>query len=211
MKAGNTYELPFWQNQSLVIGIDEAGRGPIAGPLVVSGVVLPPGFDVDGIYDSKALKDEAKESLFRLIVKEALFYCIIVKDAAFVDQHNIYQSTKLAMMECVKHCPLILAGALTDAMPLPVDSLEVIPIIKGDQKSISIAAASILAKVTRDSIMKGYDLLFPQYQFAKHKGYPTKQHLDLLQKHGASAIHRSSYAPVANLAQLSLFDDEMVV
>lgn len=213
MKAGNQYELPYWQKQELVMGIDEAGRGPIAGPLVVSGVVLPTNFDVNGVYDSKSLSETAKETLFPLILEQALFYVIVVKDATFVDVHNIYQATKLAMQECVQACHLALKAVLTDAMPLSLmdPSLLVTPIIKGDQKSISIAAASILAKVTRDRIMIGYDKIYPHYGFAQHKGYPTKDHLTSLARHGACMIHRQSYGPVAQLLQLSLFDDEVAV
>ncbi len=205
MRAGNDYESAFWEKQQFVMGIDEAGRGPIAGPLVVCGVVLPIGFDYDGIYDSKAISKKKREQLYEVILDQAVAYCIQIKDAAFVDRFNIYQATRMAMEECVAYSSVALGAVLTDAMPLRQSAATVIPLIKGDQKSISIAAASIIAKVTRDRIMEAYDQLYPQYGFARHVGYPTKEHLEKLREYGCLPIHRQSYGPVAELNQLTLF------
>ena len=198
MKIEHTYELTYWQqDRHHVIGIDEAGRGPIAGPLVVAGVCFPPFFTHDEIYDYKKVSEKKRERLFKEICSLALEYHIIVVDPETIDRKNIYAATQDAMQEIVDQFAHKDA-VLTDAMPLPRCTLPKEALVKGDQKSLSIAAASILAKVTRDNIMKEYDLCYPEYGFAKHKGYPTKAHLQALEKYGVLAIHRKSYGPVRN-------------
>ncbi len=198
----NTFELLNWPNKKLVIGIDEAGRGPIAGPLVVSGVILPLGYLNDEVYDSKQCSAKKRESLYDVIIKDALAYHIEVVSEQEIDELNIYKATQKAMHTIAD--ALDAEVVLSDAMPLPFCKKEVHAIIKGDQKSISIAAASIVAKVTRDRIMMQYDQLFPQYDFKNNKGYPTKKHIASLEEFGITNIHRKSYGPVSKLAQMKL-------
>ena len=203
MKPANEYEKAWWQQgRHAIVGIDEAGRGPIAGPLVVAAVRFPADFDHEEIYDSKKLSEKKRRLLFKEIIKLADEYHILIIDTKTVDELNIYRATQKAMEDLVqmfKQCD----GVLTDAMPLKVCPCEYIPIIKGDQKSVSIAAASILAKVTRDGIMSGYDVLYPKYGFAKHKGYPTKAHIEAMHQYGViDKIYRYSYGPVKSIDQL---------
>ena len=206
MEAGNSFELPYWEKNQLVIGIDEAGRGPLAGPVVVAGVVFPPNFHYEGINDSKKISDKKRRQLFDLIKKEALSYVICVVDRKKIDSLNIYKATQEAMQGCVDKIGVEISGVLTDAMPLPNCKLPVDAIVKGDMKSISIAAASILAKVTRDTIMEYYDEIYPGYGFAGHKGYGTKKHIEALNSIGVCPIHRVSFEPVKSMVAPTLFD-----
>lgn len=200
----NTFELPFWQDQLLVCGIDEAGRGPLAGPLVVAGIVLPVGYVHPLINDSKQLSEKKRALLFKEIMRDALEILIVVVDEGTIDKENIYQATKKAMTRIAEHS---MAGSvLTDAMPLDINK-PVQSIIKGDCRSISIAAASIIAKVIRDTKMIHLDKVYPEYGFAKHKGYGTKAHIDAICTYGITPIHRKSFAPVA-FHQESLFSDK---
>ncbi|MDD6640459.1 MAG: ribonuclease HII [Erysipelotrichaceae bacterium] len=203
MKTSNQYENLYWDKNQYVIGIDEAGRGPLAGPVVVAGVIFPIGYDSKDIYDSKKLSLKKREELYKVILEDALYYNIQIVDEKDVDKYNIYQATKMANERIVldSKCQVV----LTDAMKLQLENYTVYPIIKGDQKSCSIAAGSILAKVTRDHIMDEYDAIYPQYGFKKHKGYPTKAHLQALQQYGPCPIHRFSYGPVMESNQLRLF------
>ena len=203
MKTSNQYENLYWDKNQYVIGIDEAGRGPLAGPVVVAGVIFPIGYDSKDIYDSKKLSLKKREELYKVILEDALYYNIQIVDEKDVDKYNIYQATKMANERIVldSKCQVV----LTDAMKLQLENYTVYPIIKGDQKSCSIAAGSILAKVTRDHIMDEYDAIYPQYGFKKHKGYPTKAHLQALQQFGPCPIHRFSYGPVMESNQLTLF------
>ena len=203
MKTSNQYENLYWDKNQYVIGIDEAGRGPLAGPVVVAGVIFPIGYDSKDIYDSKKLSLKKREELCKVILEDALYYNIQIVDEKDVDKYNIYQATKMANERIVldSKCQVV----LTDAMKLQLENYTVYPIIKGDQKSCSIAAGSILAKVTRDHIMDEYDAIYPQYGFKQHKGYPTKAHLQALQQYGPCPIHRFSYGPVMESNQLRLF------
>ena len=201
--CSNEYEHQAWENNQLILGIDEAGRGPIAGPLCVAGVVFPVNYQNDDIYDSKALSEKKREALYDVILKEALYTKILIISEQEIDDRNIYRATQHAMHVIANDCPCDLV--LTDAMPLPDDTNHpVVDLIKGDQKSISIAAASILAKVTRDRIMMELDITYPGYGFAKHKGYPTKDHLKALNQLGVLSVHRRSYRPVQEALQMSL-------
>lgn len=200
--CSNIYEYEYWNHDKLLIGIDEAGRGPIAGPLVVAGVIFPIWYENDEIYDSKALSEKKREELFEVIKKDALKYQIEIVSEEEIDKKNIYQATKDAMTKIANK--LSASVVLTDAMPLEECQKEVIDIIKGDQKSVTIAAASILAKVTRDHIMYQLDEKYPKYDFKHNKGYPTKKHLEALEIYGATDIHRKSYAPVYKLNQMKL-------
>ena len=203
MKTSNQYENLYWDKNQYVIGIDEAGRGPLAGPVVVAGVIFPIGYDSKDIYDSKKLSLKKREELYKVILEDALYYNIQIVDEKEIDKYNIYQATKMANERIVldSKCQVV----LTDAMKLQLENYTVYPIIKGDQKSCSIAAGSILAKVTRDHIMDEYDAIYPQYGFKKHIGYPTKAHLQALQQFGPCPIHRFSYGPVMESNQLRLF------
>ena len=191
--------------KNYIIGLDEAGRGPMAGPLVVGAVIFEKGYTNDLINDSKQLTEARREYLYDVITQDALAYQIEFIEVDVVDRLNVYQASKKGMLDAIKHISIHPDYALSDAMPLG-NAIEHQAIIKGDSLSISIAAASILAKVTRDRIMKTYDLIYPEYGFAKHKGYPTKQHKEALKNHGVTPIHRRSFQPVIDVLneQLSL-------
>lgn len=191
--CSNEYEHEYWAQNLSIVGIDEAGRGPLAGELVVAGVQFEIGYENPAIYDSKALSEKKREELFKQIQEDALYFQIIEVSIEDIDQYNIYRADQRAMLEIAKNLPGEII--LTDAMPLELDK-KVIPLVKGDQKSISIAAGSILAKVTRDHLMEKYDALYPQYGFKKNKGYPTKEHLEAIEKYGITPIHRRSFGPV---------------
>lgn len=189
----NEFEHQFWQEGRIVVGIDEAGRGPLAGPLSVAGVVFPAGYENPDIYDSKALSEKERNRLYDVICEDALWFAIIEVPVEEIDRYNILEADRRAMEEIAMRSPA--DTVLSDAMKLPIDK-PVIDLIKGDQKSISIAAGSILAKVTRDRIMVEYDAEYPEYGFAKHKGYGTKQHMEAIEKYGITPIHRRSFGPV---------------
>lgn len=202
MKTENFYENKYWSENIKIVGIDEAGRGPLAGPLVVAGVIFPIGYDTGEIYDSKKLTAKKREELFEVIIRDALYYNIQIVEEKIIDDLNILGATKMATAKIALDAPADIV--LTDAVKLNFDK-TVIDLVKGDQKSGSIAAGSILAKVTRDRIMDELDLIYPQYNFKKNKGYPTAEHLQALRKYGITSIHRKSYRPVAEASQLSLF------
>ncbi len=183
-----------------ILGCDEAGRGPLAGPLVVAGVVLDPSQPIEGLNDSKQLTDKKRRVLFKAIKQKAKAFHIDVIDEETLDQENVYQASKNGMLRCAKAIKTV-DYVLTDAMPLKLNDMPVVALIKGDTKSATIAAASILAKVTRDDIMVRLAKKFPHYGFEKHKGYPTKQHLEALNIYGVSAVHRTSFAPVRRIIE----------
>ena len=192
----NYYENLY--KDQLVMGIDEVGRGPLCGPEVVACCILPKDYNNDLINDSKKLSEKKRELLFKEIINNAIYYSFEIMSPELIDKYNIYDSTKIAMTNLYKKGNLKFNNliTITDAMPLEkIDNHEVFSIIKGDAKSINIAAASILAKVVRDHIMKGYDILYPQYEYNKHKGYPTKRHLELMDQYGITKIYRLSYKP----------------
>lgn len=186
-----------------IAGVDEAGRGPLAGPLVVASVILKPDYYNEAINDSKKLTDKKRRALFDEIIANSIDYSIVVIDNKTIDELNIYEATKQGMISCLElvKCDF----ALVDAMKLNIENY--LPIIKGDAKSMSIAAASILAKVTRDNIMIAYDKIYPEYKFNKNMGYGTKDHLKALDEFGITPIHRMSYRPVreASNPRLELF------
>lgn len=197
----NEYELEYWNNNDLVVGIDEVGRGPICGPLVVVGVVLPSGYKNDDIKDSKKLSSNKREQLFKTIIDVAIKYQIEIVSPKEVDELNIYRATQKAMEKIASESKV--KGILTDAMPL-LNGLSYQAIIKGDQKSISIAAASIVAKVIRDGIMMAYDHLYPEYGFSRHKGYPTKAHIEAINQYGLKDFYRMTYGPCIKVNQVKL-------
>lgn len=189
----NTYEMQYWSENCLITGIDEAGRGPLAGPLSVAGVVFPVGYHNEEIYDSKSLSEKQRNRLYDIIIHDALWYEIMEVDEATIDRYNILEADRNAMRKIALDSPGNVI--LTDAMKLGIDR-PVIDLVKGDQKSISIAAASILAKVTRDRIMEMYDGMYPQYDLGRNKGYPTKAHMEAIDVYGITPIHRRSFGPV---------------
>ena len=188
----NEYEQLCWAKAQYVMGIDEAGRGPLCGPLVVACCILPIGYEQEEINDSKQLTEKKRERLFPVIIKDAIYYRFKIVSPKEIDQYDIYHATQRAMKELSLSTDLHQL-TITDAMPL--NDTHAISMIKGDAKSISIAAASILAKVLRDHIMYGYDVLYPQYEYANHKGYGTKRHLELMEKYGLNDLYRMSYRP----------------
>lgn len=196
----------YASGKKVIIGLDEAGRGPMAGPLVVAGVIFKEGYYNDEINDSKQLSEKKREKLYDLVIENALAYHIEVIDIEEVDRLNVYQASRTGMIRCIEKISLSPDFALTDAMPLG-ETIDHLSIIKGDALSLSIGAASILAKVTRDRIMKEYDLLYPDYGFAKHKGYPTKAHKEALKLYGVTPIHRRSFAPVMEVLNEQLSFD----
>lgn len=194
MPLENEYEKIAWNSNELVMGIDEAGRGPLCGPLVVGSCVLPAGYENELINDSKKLSEKKRKQLFDVIKKDALYWNVKIVEPIIIDEMNILEATRSAMQELSGEYKV--SKVLTDAVKIP-NQLN-IPIIKGDAKSISIAAASILAKVTRDNIMEELDKKYPEYEFKKHKGYPTKRHIELMNEYGVFDIYRFSYSPVKN-------------
>ena len=201
---GKTIEHPLeWDHKGLVLGMDEAGRGPMAGPVTIAGVIFPKGYHHPSIYDSKKVSEKNREKLFQQILQDALWYKIVMVDEKTIDERNIYRACQDAMFSIATEasCDFV----LTDAMPLPNLDKPMEAVIKGDQKSICIAAASILAKVSRDHYMEKLDELHPVYGFKRHKGYPTKEHMEALEKYGVLDCHRKSYGPVQAALQTKLF------
>lgn len=180
-----------------IIGIDEAGRGPIAGPVVAASVLLKKDYKYSYINDSKKLTERQRNIAYEDIMKNAIVGIGIINNK-IIDKVNILEATKLAMLKSIENINVIPEIVLIDAVKINTN-YETLSIIKGDQKSISIAAASIIAKVTRDNIMKEYGLKYPLYLFEKHKGYPTKQHKELVEIYGACSIHRKTFAPIKYL------------
>ena len=187
-----------------IAGSDEAGRGPLAGPLVVAACILPMNYENKLINDSKKLTDKKRRILYETIKKDALCYHIEVIDIETIDKINIYQASKLGMKICLEKLSIKPEVALLDAMKLDLD-YPVESIIKGDAKSLSIAAASILAKVYRDDLMLEYAKEYPGYDFENNKGYGTKKHLMALDEIGITPIHRKTYEPIKSMLQPTLF------
>ena len=186
------YELNLQQQGlSLIAGIDEAGRGPLAGPVVVAGVIMPLDDIIEGINDSKKLSEKKRDKLFDLIMQKAIDVQVAVLDSNLIDEINILNATKQGMLQCINgfaKVDHVLIDAVKLNTPVPTTS-----IIHGDALSYSIAAASIVAKVTRDRMMLDFANKYPQYNFAKHKGYGTKEHITLLKQYGPCPIHRKTF------------------
>ena len=180
-------------------GVDEVGRGPLIGPVVACCCVLPEGFKLEGLTDSKKLTEKKREEFYEYLVKNTI-YGIGMISAEKIDEVNIYEATKLAMYEAIRNVrkQLDLEYVLIDAMPLDLD-IPSNSIIKGDAKSISIAAASVIAKVTRDRLMIELDKKYPMYGYAKHKGYPTKKHIEAIHEYGLIEGYRKTYGPVKEM------------
>ena len=188
----------------LVVGVDEAGRGPLAGPVIAVAVILDPKFPIDGLADSKKLSEKRREELFQHIRNRAIAWSFGRATVQEIDEINILQASLLAMQRAVKKLKVKPDLALIDGNRCPVLACKSIAIIQGDVLEPAISAASIMAKVLRDRYMYYLDQKYPQYHFAKHKGYSTALHLEALRCHGPSRIHRLTFAPVALFAQASL-------
>lgn len=178
----------------LVCGVDEAGRGPLAGPVCAAAVILPDGVEIDGLNDSKKLSKKKREELYDIIIKEAISYCVAYGTLQEIEKYNILEATYLAMNRAIEGLGITPDYALIDGNQVPrAIEISCKPVVKGDSKSASIAAASILAKVTRDRLLIEYDKKYPQYGFKKHKGYGTKEHYEAIKKYGVCEVHRLSF------------------
>lgn len=192
------YERELRENGlNLIAGVDEVGRGPLVGPVVTACVILPEEgkFSLEGLTDSKKISEKKRNELFEKIKEQALGIGIGIVDEKTIDEVNIYEATKLAMKQAIKNCNIKPEHVLIDAMPLELD-IPTTSIIKGDLKSITISAASVIAKVTRDRMLYELDEKYPMYDFKNNKGYPTKKHLEAIEKYGIINEHRRSYGPV---------------
>ena len=190
----------YARGMELIAGVDEVGRGPLAGPVVAAAVILPKGYKIPGLNDSKKIPKSKHKEIYEAVLQEAIAIGIGVKDNQVIDQVNIYEATKLAMMEAIGQLDPQPQHLLIDAMKLDL-SIPQTSIIKGDANSLSIAAASIVAKVTRDQMMEDLDQLYPGYNFAQNAGYGTANHLAGLHKLGVTPIHRRSFEPVKSMCE----------
>lgn len=192
-----TFEMLAYERQyeqmNLICGIDEAGRGPLAGPVVAGAVILPKDKEILYLNDSKKLTAAKREELYDVIMEQAVAVGVGYATPERIDEINILQATYEAMRQAIKELGVLPDILLNDAVTIPKVDIRQVPIIKGDAKSASIAAASIIAKVTRDRIMLEYDQVMPEYGFASNKGYGSKQHIEALEKYGATNIHRKSF------------------
>ena len=196
------YEKELYaQGIQLIAGVDEVGRGPLAGPVVAAAVILPENCKIPGLNDSKKIPKSKHQAIYQAVLDQALSVGIGVKDNQVIDQVNIYEATKLAMLEAIQELDQQPQHLLIDAMKLDVPISQT-SIIKGDANSLSIAAASIVAKVTRDQMMAEYDQEYPGYDFAQNAGYGTSNHLEGLEKHGVTPIHRRSFEPIKSMTDV---------
>ncbi|MDL2237271.1 ribonuclease HII [Christensenellaceae bacterium OttesenSCG-928-K19] len=186
------YEKPHWGADEHVAGIDEAGRGPLAGPVVAACVVMPPDDLILGVDDSKKISEKKREMLYDIITEKALDYAVCIIDERVIDEINILNAARRAFLGALNGLTLTPHHVYTDAMELETD-FPCTAVVKGDAKIYTIAAASIIAKVTRDRIMAEFDKEYPEYHFAKHKGYGTKAHYEALEKYGVLPIHRKTF------------------
>ncbi len=178
----------------LICGVDEAGRGPLAGPVCTAAVILPEDLEIEGLNDSKKLSEKKREQLFDIIVEKAVAFSVAYGTLEEIEELNILQATFLAMNRAIDNLNVKADFALIDGNKIPTNiSVPAAAVVKGDAKSMSIAAASILAKVSRDRLLMEYDKKYPEYQFSKHKGYGTKLHTDLIKEYGPCEIHRLSF------------------
>lgn len=202
------YDLYEYENDlhskgyKYIAGCDEAGRGPLYGPVVAACCVLPNDFELEGLTDSKQLTEKRREKYIDYIKENALAYGIGIVSAEEIDEINIYEASRKAMLIALSEVrkKIEVDYVITDAMPIDID-IESMPIIKGDAKSITIAAASVIAKVTRDRMMIELDSKYPEYGFKKHKGYPTKAHIEAINKYGLIDGYRKTYGPVKELIE----------
>ncbi len=195
------YEKELYdKGYNLIAGVDEAGRGPLVGPVVAAAVILPKNYHLDGLNDSKQLSEKKRNLYFDIIKKDAISYGIGIVDAKTIDEINILEASRLAMNIALDNLNVKPEYIITDAMKL-YEKDNVLDLVHGDALSLSVAAASVLAKVTRDEIMYELDKLHPEYEFAKHKGYPTKKHLENIKKYGILNNYRFTYKPVKKILE----------
>lgn len=187
---------------NFIAGVDEVGRGPLVGPVVAACVVLPEHFNLDGLTDSKKLSEKKREYFYDEIMRQALGVGVGIISERKIDEVNIYEATKMAMKEAINNCSCKVEHVLIDAMRLDID-IPTTSIIKGDLKSITISAASVIAKVTRDRMLDELDSKYPMYDFKNNKGYPTKKHLEAIKEYGIIDEHRRSYGPVSEYLELT--------
>ena len=210
MLVMNLYEYEnelYDKGINLIGGIDEVGRGPLIGPVVAACVILPKNYKLEGLTDSKKLSEKKRDKFYNILMKDAVSIGIGIVDEKEIDELNIYQATKKAMAQAVDNMKIKPEHILVDAMPLELD-IPTTSIIKGDAKSITIAAASVIAKVTRDRMMYELDKKYPMYDLKHNKGYPTKKHLEAIDKYGITKYHRLSYGPVKQYCD-KLIDNNM--
>ena len=195
-----SYEKKYYaQGIQYVAGVDEAGRGPLAGPLVIAAVILPQDVFISGLNDSKQLSAAKRDKLYDEVLAKAVAIEVNIVSVSNIDKYNIYTATQRGMAEVLEHLPVRPRVALIDAMPVEAKGMETVSIIHGDALSASIAAASIIAKVTRDRIMERMDVLYPAYGFASNKGYGSGAHMQAIAEYGATKWHRRSYEPVKSM------------
>ncbi|HEV8614076.1 MAG TPA: ribonuclease HII [Methylomirabilota bacterium] len=207
--AAYRFEAQAWRTGlTLVAGLDEAGRGPLAGPVVAAAVVIAPGRRIRGLRDSKLLTPEQREALFTLIQAHAVSVGVGIVDHVTIDRINILESTKLAMAHALARLAVAPELVITDFVVLPSLACPQRNLVDGDARCATVAAASIVAKVTRDRLMLEADKEFPEYGFARHKGYATADHLAALDRHGPCALHRRTFSGVWRQGELFLLEDE---
>ena len=197
MQNNREYEEKY-SNLDYICGVDEVGRGPLVGPVVASAVILPKNYYIEGLTDSKKLSKKKRESFFEIINKDALAIGIGVVDNKKIDEINILEASRLAMKIAVNNLKIKPDVILTDAMKLDM-GIDEEDIIKGDLKSITISAASIIAKVTRDKMMEELHNKYPMYNFIKNNGYPTKEHVEAIKKYGIIEEHRKTFSPIKDI------------
>lgn len=196
------YEKELWKNGiNLIAGMDEVGRGPLIGPVVTACVILPKDFVLEGLTDSKKLSEKKREEFYDYIMEHAISVGIGMMDDKVIDEVNIYEATKLAMYQAVEKSKVKPEHVLIDAMKLDKLEMPSTSIIKGDAKSISIAAASVIAKVTRDRMMIELDKKYPMYGFKSHKGYPTKKHIEAIKEYGLIDGYRKTFKPISEMVK----------
>lgn len=184
----------------LIAGVDEVGRGPLYGPVVAAAVILPENYKLKGLTDSKKLSEKKRNEFYGIIYRDAIAIGIGIIYEDKIDEVNIYEATKLAMKDAINNLKIRPEYVLIDAMPLDID-IPTLSIVKGDAKSESIAAASVIAKVSRDSMMYELDKKYPMYGFGSHKGYPTKKHIEAIREYGLIPGYRKSYAPIKDMVK----------
>ena len=195
-----SYERNYYEEGAkLIAGVDEAGRGPLAGPLVIAAVVMPQEFFISGLNDSKQISASKRDKLYDEILQKALSVSVNIVSISNIDELNIYRATQQGMAEVLLHLDKEPDVALIDAMPVEAGDIKTVSLVHGDALSASIAAASIIAKVTRDRIMEKLDALYPAYKFANNKGYGSKDHMQAIDQDGVTEWHRRSYEPVKSL------------
>ena len=195
-----SYERNYYEEGAkLIAGVDEAGRGPLAGPLVIAAVVMPQEFFISGLNDSKQISASKRDKLYDEILQKALSVSVNIVSISNIDELNIYRATQQGMAEVLLHLDKQPDVALIDAMPVEAGDIKTVSLVHGDALSASIAAASIIAKVTRDRIMEKLDVLYPAYKFANNKGYGSKDHMQAIDQDGVTEWHRRSYEPVKSL------------